>query len=865
MKKFISVLTILCLLLGFSMPIVSAANSWSGWALSGGAVLQGDEIHVISNNASTSIARLNRTAGTKFDLEVEFTVKKFGTQGGFQILTGSNRAMMYIYENRIEYRASNFSATNKLSSISYDIGYTKHKYRIVGNGNQCDLYIDDYFVTDFTIENNTGSSCIYFWTMSAANSTSEIVVEGYRDRGASTQTSSTATDEKTFDTEPKAFRYDFEDGEDISAWQLGGAWEVKDGYLQCRNSTTSSHLAKRVTAFADDYVLEMRVRYPEYGMNSGINLRDGVHELLAHPYEKLLQVRNRLGIVAKTGLSLGNDWHDIKIETYNNGSDVMIFMDGELIHDNTTSDRVEEETYIGVSVTGTDGDTGWMQIDWMTFEPISNSDFGIKTPMQFAEYLEGQEVNLSTNVKDTDNVPYVEYKMNGKTVAKGEAPGYDAVLKNLKQGNYTITAEYGETKSVGVNFKVLPAVLGEIDVDNGKSVSIDLYDERSSVKSVECFADGMSIGTSDKAPFKFDLPELSAEAHMLSAVMYGDDGSIICETAEKMTVLPTETSASVNYANDIVYTLTGTDGSADVDFCNGNHRLHLSHSNGVVTYLTDEGEATYDGGVGVWRVLTDAYTAEVYRDGQFIFSFVMPKTDDVGCYTEENGLSISDLNISVPESRGNYFVKRNVKDINATYNLSNIGYYNNIDFVAGSGDGVELALSDGYFRTSIELKDGKIYTFTTDTDSSVPYRTEIADVSDFDGDVYYRVETAAGMTRLYADGKWLNSFRSVHSTGNGSVGVNVTDGDGLKYVSVNDNADLYVYEDNFTGSGEFDSEDYWRQENLVCYVDKTGGAMTLNAKNETKAISELHVSAQESEMSAEVEVKECTGIVCERQ
>lgn len=858
MRKNLSISLVLCVLLSLLSPIVYAADSWSGWTLTNEAVIRDGKAYVRASNGSISQARLNRTNNTKFDIEVVFAINAYGTHNGFQILTGSNRALMYVYENRIDYCAADFNITNKLSSIPYNIGFEKHKYRVVGNGKNCDLYIDDYFVTDFTIESNTGNACIYFWTQNVSGQTAEIVVESYKDNGASVDISSSNNTNAEKNEAPVAFRYDFEDGEDVSDWDLQGTWEVKDGYLQSNNTTSSSHVAKRITAFADDYVLELRVRWLSWGSIAGINLRDGEHEVAMEPYEYLFRCRNRLGLVAKTGLNLGNDWHVIRAETYNNGTDVMIFLDGELIHDNTTSDRIETEKYIGVSTAGIAEDACWMQVDWLSFEPKSNSEFGIKTPMQFAEYIEGQDISLSANVKDTANIPYVEYKMNGKPVATGYAPAYNAMLQNVNAGNYSLSAEYGDNKSIDVSFKVLPAVTGDIDVD-GRTVSLSGYDKNNRISYVEYLIDGISAGKSQKAPYSMELPELSAEAHILTAVCYDSNDVILYEAAKKLLDLSYSNGVSVNFANAVTYHVMGTTGSASVEIDNGNHKLYLNHNKDSVSYLTNEGVKTYSAGLGDWQILTDAYTAEVYRNGQFAFAYIMPKTGEVNSSVNEQGLHIEGFHISIPESRGNYFVKRNVTDKSAIYRLSEIGTYHNLDFTAGKNDSAELAVSDGYFRTSLEIENGKLYTFTTDTDSSVPYRMEIADVPAADDEVYYRLETGAGMTRLYADGKWISSFRSVRSAGKGGVGINVTGGDGLNYVAVSDNSDLYIYNDDFTGKAEFESGDYWREENVSSYVDKTEGVMTLNAQKSSKAVSELHVSAQEAEVSCEVEIKECTG------
>ncbi len=325
--------------------------------------------------------------------------------------------------------------------------------------------------------------------------------------------------------------------------------------------------------------------------------------------------------------------------------------------------------------------------------------------------------------------------------------------------------------------------------------------------------------------------------------IYGQGAHV--SDAEMLMGTDTVSPSTNAYSNEVNYTVSGS-GTAIVK--NGNHLLQMTHSTSGVSYVTASGAKTYGYGTGTFKVLTDGPFAEVYRNGQFAFSYLMPKAS--GTVTAFNG-SITNGSVTVPAERKSWYAARNVNVQNAVYELADLPHNHNLDFVASPADEVHLALNDGYYRNDITLKDGKIYVLSAERNNSVAKSTEIATMAS--GDVYYRVETSAGMSRLYADGKFITTFRNGNVAGRkGTLAVNVTGGDGLSYLGVNSNADLYYYSDTFDGSGEFASADYWSSDDLT--ISATDGSMVLDASNSTDAMVLFNAACGDFDLSATVTI-----------
>ena len=100
----------------------------------------------------------------------------------------------------------------------------------------------------------------------------------------------------------------------------------------------------------------------------------------------------------------------------------------------------------------------------------------------------------------------------------------------------------------------------------------------------------------------------------------------------------------------------------------------MTHTKDGFTYLTDKGEETFKCGTGDFRVMTDAYAADVYHNGMLVESFAMPMTGEVVKTTANNGLAIENFSVAVPEERVTYFERTDVRDKNTYTELVHIPY-----------------------------------------------------------------------------------------------------------------------------------------------------------------------------------------------
>jgi hypothetical protein len=269
----------------------------------------------------------------------------------------------------------------------------------------------------------------------------------------------------------------------------------------------------------------------------------------------------------------------------------------------------------------------------------------------------------------------------------------------------------------------------------------------------------------------------------------------------------------------------------------------------VVTYLTSDGEKSYKLGTGNFRVITNFEFADVYRNGQLAFSFIMPKTTRV----YKNASNIANESVKIPEGKNTYFKQKNISTGEHIYNFCELPYIYQLEFVAKKTDDVRLVINDSYYRTDLMLKDGKFVAWDGGGtgEEFAPVERALCDAPDTNDDVYYRLETSLGMSKLYADGKWLASFRSSRSVGGQYIAIKT--GSGIKYASINSATDVFAFEDNFDGAGEFASSEYWYDGHKLS-IDENG--IALKSASGGTASAELNVYAGTVELEADVTVKD---------
>ncbi len=447
-------------------------------------------------------------------------------------------------------------------------------------------------------------------------------------------------------------------------------------------------------------------------------------------------------------------------------------------------------------------------------------------------YLDGVKVAESETTPISKAYMYAKFQANG---------GYQEPFIIKLDWFHCAPKQYG----VSITSPLENAVYQE-----GDSISLDAVNAVATGENVKYLINNKVVASGSKENNAALLTGLPAGTYEIKAVSGTDISNPVLFKVQKDVEtgsLP-QIGENESYANEISYT---ADGDGLVQVGNGRHLFQMSHSGGKVTYLTDTGEETYDYGTGDFYAVTEGPVADVYRNGQFVFSFFMPMAEEV----------VSDfvgalMNGSVMPSgeRKTYFSAKNVTGQKNVYRLSNLPSSHVLDFVADSSDEVHLVLNDGYYRNDISIENGNIYLWNGQRNNSVVKKIKALTMED--REVYYRVETSAGISRIYANGRFITTFRGGVTVGKNTLSVEVKSGS-LRYLAVCDNVDLYLHQDDFSGNGELNSVDYWMTSNATVRVNDV--KQNLFMETSENGFAELSPSCGNVELSANVTVDSADG------
>ena len=755
--------------------VKSGAVSWNegdGWIFVGNAQMNQGVISMESADGAEASAEFTTGIGAQFDLSWTMSIDDFGGGETVQLSNGSAIAALSFSETGLAY-----STTSGQKTVPYDIGNQQLTYRIVGNGNDWDLYIDGNLVSDMTsLAASSGDAKILFETgkTGSAMRVFNLSINSY--------------DLLEDPTKTQGF-----DNGDMSGWTQEPVspldndvtyefWSCEDESLQVANPSYKEAIISKSIATGNDFIFESRMRFENFGNWFGMRMYLPNYFLememrkeyftLNTPIEEPNTSSFQSPGAVSDGLSIDPEkWYVLRIESYNNSKYARVYLDDVLIMEEELLPTSSSNNRIEFFAIGCHADDCIVDIDWV-------------------RYLtrETQQKNL------------------------------------LPLSNTTASATMNATQSGGT----ISASLGNLTGFE-------------TVSSVSYLLDGKEVATGTDSSYSATISGVTAENHTLEAVGRNAAGIAVARASKEMPAVNGE--GSVNYSNEISYTVTG-DGVAE--FSNGNHKFKMTHSASGLTYLTDANEEeTYSYGTGKFHIITDGPIAEVYRNGQFAFSFYMPRTTDVR--TSFDG-SITGQSVSVPTERKNYFVARNVTPQEDVYELADFSYDYNLDFVAGTDDTVRLSVNDGYYRTEVSIENGSLYVWDGEKRGTVPVKTLADTVTE---EAYYRVETSGGMSRLYKNGRWITTFRGGNSTGAPCLSIQLSAG-ALSYLSVNDNTDVYIYEDDFTESGEVSALDFWRTTGLSASLANNN--LVLDASSTTNAIAELYALSGDFDLSAKVNV-----------
>ncbi len=908
MKKLISILTLICLTVSlfatFGVTVSAAESYWydSFTQEGSGTVVKKDGMVTMTSGATTAdadlahLTRRNWTDQVKPQMDVEWDAQLIKHNGAQLVIfyTGQCRFYMHINVDNIWCRGYSASAQYESLTIPYDIGYDMHHYQLITDGYYGDLYIDGYYAGTVSGEvsthvpgtlemlartQNTGPASWKFGNLKFNKWTGRKISTGSED---GTPTSSTFLEknweymrlpnEDTF--------YDFNSMDDYPNWVRRDTWDIEDGVASSWNTQDLKMLSfygPFAVEAGQDFTYTTRFRMDKFGEQQGIIPSWPNGSFRGYIYREYVEFETPYGIKRSNEIYLEEGrWYEYTVKVTDGGTKNQLFIDGVPVTGVEPALDNNDHPYNGTTYyfTYPNGSMySGLSIDWTKVELVHN-DLEFAVPKMDAEYLEGEKIEIEVDVAEGKEaeIPAVDYKVNGITVATGKAPDYKAEISGLKAGLYELTAVCGDKQvSNARTFEVRRSVLAEIQTsqdDNGNLfANLEFFDKMPQVAKVEYRLDGKVVATSTQAPyFEMSLSSLAPMLHTLEVICYDKAGIVLYESSKQFTTKAANTQASENFSNEIRYIVSGTSGRADVNVSNGRHQLKMTHTPDGVTYLTEDGEMTYKKGLGHFIIVTDGPFAEVYRNGQMVFTFVMPMTKEIAKSFVDNGLTIEYEKVLLPKEKATYFAMNNITAEKSVYNLGDLPKNHVMDVILDVNDEGRIVLNDEYYRTDLQIEDGEVYVWTTKVEMMEPFRKYAGKLSDWanaDGKIYLRAETATGMTRLYANGKWVFSFRSVPTVGEGTLAVE-NKGDGFEFLCVGDNNDLYFYEDNFEGDTEYDSLTQWRSVNrqnnnsMAMSIDKSEGCMVLGASGGKYVYADVAAFGGDIELNADVKVVDGT-------
>ena len=486
-----------------------------------------------------------------------------------------------------------------------------------------------------------------------------------------------------------------------------------------------------------------------------------------------------------------------------------------------------------------------------------------------------KEADASLSLKpDGAGGSEINYLIDGKVVAVGKKENnYQATISGLKAGTYTLRAESGGSTSKSVTFKVVPGEKGGLSVTktsvDSAEVSFEPGSGTANVRTVELFVDGKLVATKTASPFSTAVSFAAGTTHTVSAIAKAESGIILEKCFQAIYPDLSGSQTTTSYSNEVRYSVSGSSGNATVNVSNGTHKLSLKHTKDGFTYLTDEGEKTFSCGTGDFIVVTDAYAADVYHNGMLVLSFAMPMTTEVAKTATNNGLTIENFSVTVPEERVTYFERTNVRDEKTYTEVANIPYSYVADLVMDRDENVRFYIKDGYFRTDVKIENGNIYTIAklrksymndlgTPLDAAPVWRL-LGKLPQINGDMLIRVETIGGISRIYANDQQIGVSRGIAIVGGTGVAFDVESGSSIKKFTISDASDVYYYEDEIDGKGNFSTNDYWKSEGGDFIIDEDGGKMTLDTTGADSGWAAIDVAASKADVSSDIQITNGAG------
>ncbi len=527
------------------------------------------------------------------------------------------------------------------------------------------------------------------------------------------------------------------------------------------------------------------------------------------------------GQIIKTGTSV-----NLKTNKSSNGSflssavTATYYCDGDSIGSDLVKSSLFSKTNNGLDYTFS---TAGVYKIYATCSGLTSDELTIRvqdyvptiTVPETAKY--GETVTVTVNENGIADRAYMKYYVNGFYKLKKDAKTVN--FTDLNVGLAEIYAVVVTTDNT--EYFTEPQTVTITDVDKTVSITVPetaTYGEDVSVRVntgeianrayIKYYINGVYVSKKDSV--NVSLSGLSIGTSQIHATVVCSDGSEYTSKPAYVNVVSDGSTGAVDirreYMVDYEYGGTAVGSLSIVD---GYFTLDFSHNGKIVSYKSIDGNKTYtimgDGdGSGKFRVVVTAGSAEVYYNGQFAFSCLLPYEPADKSF---NYSGITNVVLQGSGVKAERYLRQSGAAVDE-YDLDFDKFYS-LEFDKLNTSAETLVVYDGEYQAKLIFDSRGITAMDQPEDYKETYETCISETIPTG---YYRLTVARGLAQLFVNNKYINSFKCPALSHEKALLRQVTRTADSTFVSIKNTDDIYYHNEDFEGNTELAATDYWYTE-----------------------------------------------------
>lgn len=819
MKRFIAFICTLTLVLSMVMPVNvfairggSEGSSWSGWKVTNGPATISNGVATVKDDSRIDLNYSNQP----LQLTVSFNMRviSYCPSMGFQLSDGVNGAGFYISENRLT-----SLKTSRMLSVPDMTSWHSYVLEIDMDAATQKVYVDDVYIGTHDLESNITRGQCMFWSSYAGG---HFEVENFKI--VSNEVEDTSGDLKLTNDYTEPFFFDFNEGggyyyenkKSVTRHDEEGLIQLSSGPMYGDNSALTLHTIERPLRPPANYDFEWRMMLTDIAALGGqpaftaLELStDNRHTWLYINEHKIWH--NGTDEQGVDGMALLYDaqdgkWHDWKAEV--RGDYITWYVDGNMLMNYRMTNSRTERWHMTVFHQHNPTLSADTWLDWVRYTPYFQTT-EIVQPLHQSEFAESKDITFRSVAPE--GTEYVDYYIGDTVIGRGYAPDFEFTLKNSKVGVYEVYAKAGDEVSVANTVRVTKAFdasvkISDDAINQGDRITAELVTSEISegVQAVKAdyYKNGVLVATSNQAPFRVTIDDFQVGTSAIYAKVTNVAETVV-DTEPVYVSVDAVPGKELKIGREYEIDYTYTSGTGKFELTDGYFKYAMTHTGDKIVYEDLDGTKEYPLGAGEYKALVTAGYAEVYHNGHFAFSYLMPRCSDA---PKETYSGLENVRVLGSGVKAELWSKEwsGSADFVADDILST--YYYSVEFDKTDSSPEEIKFYDGIFENEIFFREDGIYANRQLVIQAPKTEVKLCDTVE---PGYYRLTVGFGIAQLFRNNEYLGGYRCYKYGHKPQLIRKMTNPSASTIMAVKNTDDIFYHSENFEGKNEFNYDEYF--------------------------------------------------------